>query len=223
MEQNRDAGDGWLRWTKTLLCDHHWIYYLQHFTFSPSLHSYSRCFIYLSIFMRPCACCFHLKTYMMNPHIQVLLLPSSVTLDTKGDPNGLKLLLMIWESLKSIFLPSSTQFQTWKTRVSSSQYMCLSSIDATTIRPIHTNASNLFPLQTASVSTPQGRSGYRATVWNHSKLAWCQTFSKKKFKTETWKFLKIHCEKAFCMVLHLFSWRFSHRTKSSLSFMCPTM
>ncbi|CAN7043961.1 unnamed protein product [Brassica rapa subsp. trilocularis] len=34
---------------------------------------------------------------------RVLVLPSSVTLDTKVDPNE----SMIWENLKSIFLPNS--------------------------------------------------------------------------------------------------------------------
>lgn len=179
MEPNRDGGDGRLRWAETFLSDHQGVSSLRHFTSSPSLHSYSRCFIYLSIFMCPYDFC--LLTWWWSSS-QVLLLPSSVTLDTKGDPNGLRLLLVIWESLKSIFLPNSTQFQTWKTHVSSSQYMCLSSIDAITTRAIiHTNASNIFPLPTASVSTPQGRSGYSATVRSHSKL---RHFQQKIYKKQ---------------------------------------
>lgn len=71
---------------------------------------------------------------------QVLLLQSNATMDPKGDQNGLRLLLMSLESLKSIFLPNSTQFQTWKTHVLSSRYMCLSSIDVITLLPIYTNA-----------------------------------------------------------------------------------
>lgn len=126
----------------------------------------------------PMAFCLH--TWWSSS--QVLQLPSSVTLDSKGDQDGLRLLLMIWESLKSIFLPNSTQLKTLKTHVSSSQYMCLSSMDAITTREIiHTNASNFFPLPTASVSTKQGRSGYSATVRSHSKL---RHFQQKIYKKQ---------------------------------------
>lgn len=168
MEQNRDGGDGWLRWTETLFRNHHWISSLRHFTSSTFFCSYSRyLFMSLSIYM---FYSFYLNTEHGWWSSQVQLLPSSARLDTKGDPNGLKLLLMIWESLKSIYLPNSTQSPTWKTRASLSQYMCLSYIDAITDQPMHRKVSSLFPLPTASESTPQGRSSYRVTVQDHSML-----------------------------------------------------
>lgn len=161
-------------------------------TSRPSLHSiaipgistFSSCFL----------CFVRLLTWSS----QVPLLPSSATLDPKGGPDGLRLLLMNWESLKSIFPPNSTQFQIWKTHVSSSQYMCLSPIDATTLLPIYTDVSNLFPLPMASVSTPQGRSSYRATVQDHSKLL-VSTFQQKIWHINS-RFFKFHHVKSICLL-----------------------
>lgn len=141
------------------------------------------------------------------------LLPSSATLVSKADQNGLKQLLTTLESLLSIFLLIFTQFPTWKRHASSNQYMSQSTIiDATRLfpNPVYTKASNLFRPETASVSTLQGRSSCMDTVQDHPKLI-KPTCKHKKNSTDT-------CEESMCFFgSHLFSWRFSHTNKLSLS------
>ena len=196
MDQNGNGGDGWLRWTETLLCRDHRISSLRHFTSSPSLHPYPR-YLFLYLFSSCFLSSVRIYTNMILAGATVAI---SATLDPKGGPNGLRLLLMNWESLKSIFPPNSMRFHTLKTLVSSSQYMCLGPIDAITPLPIYTNLSNLFPLPMVSVSTPQGRSGYRATVRDHSKLVET-TFQPKDLNTNSWFFKFLHVKSIFFVMV----------------------
>lgn len=174
--------------TGSLLCD----------TSRPHLHSIPIPGICFSTFFLHVSCL--PSEYILTWSSQVPPLPSSATLDPKGGPNGLRLLLMNWESLKSIFPPNSMRFHTLKTLVSSSQYMCLGPIDAITPLPIYTNLSNLFPLPMVSVSTPQGKSGYRATVRDHSKLVET-TFQPKDLNTNSWFFKFLHVKSIFFVMV----------------------